>query len=542
MQELADLWNIDLQKVPHWGQPTHIMSMLNHIEEGSISVFWIIATNPLVSLPDLERIRQLFTKKDLFVIVQDIFMTETAEIADVVLPGSASGEKTGCFTNVDRTVHISHKAIDPPGQAKSDLEIFIDYAKRMEFKNKKGEPLVWWNTPGEAFTAWQKCSEGRPCDYSGLSYEKLSAGSGIQWPCNKEHPDGTERLFTDGKFFTDIDVCESYGHDLETGAPLNRDQYLEMAPVGRAILKTAEYRQSEEMPSDEYPLSLSTGRNVYHFHTRTKTGRVPQLQKARPTAVVQISNIDAEHYGIKDGEDVIVSSRRGKIQVPARVGEIEPGQVFIPFHYGYWDDAEKARAANELTTDTWDFISKQPVFKSGAVKVEPAGVEIHGVHRPKVPNKQTPKTEHKARMLESFIEKFGVDLITLGEMYSRLREREKNYELREGMHVLQNITQNMQARLQPIFTRYGVFEKIQKAELQLDLPDSGVLSMLQYIFTHLSQVQAHIIVLTPTAGAMWDSEFVETIGFCEKELGRQISWTRNEMSVRAPQTLIVPKV
>jgi ferredoxin-nitrate reductase len=516
--------------------------MLNHIEEGSISVFWITATNPLVSLPDLERIRTLFTKKDLFVVVQDIFMTETAEIADVVLPGAASGEKTGCFTNVDRTVHISHKAVEPPGQAKTDFEIFVDFAKRMDFKNKNGDPLVWWKIPEEAFAAWQKCSAGRPCDYTGMSYEKLSIGSGIQWPCNEENPNGTERLFTDGKFFTDIDVCESYGHDLETGAPLNRDQYLEMSPRGRAIIKTAEYRQREEMPNDEYPLSLSTGRNVYHFHTRTKTGRIPELQKARPNAVVQISNVDAKLYGIKDGEDVIVSSRRGNVQVPARVGDIEPGQVFIPFHYGYWDDAEKARAANELTTDTWDFISKQPVFKSGAVKVKPAGVEIHGVHRPIVPERTISTAERKVRLLESFIEKLGIDLSTLREMYSRLREKEKVYELREGMHVLQDITTNMQSSLEPVFGRYGVAEKIQNTQVNLEPPKSDVLSMLQYIFTHLSQVQAHIIILTPTAGAMWDAEFVETIAFCEKELGRQISWARNEMSVRSPQTLIVPKI
>lgn len=124
MQDLADIWNIDYIKLPHWGQPTHIMSMLSHIDQGTISVFWISGTNPLVSLPDLNRIRKLLTKEDLFVIVQDIFMTETAEIADVVLPAACWGEKTGCFTNVDRTVHISHKAIEPPGQAKADLDIF----------------------------------------------------------------------------------------------------------------------------------------------------------------------------------------------------------------------------------------------------------------------------------------------------------------------------------------------------------------------------------------------------------------------------------
>jgi ferredoxin-nitrate reductase len=118
MKEIAKIWNIELERVPAWGQPTHIQSMLNYIEQGTIEMFWISGTNPLVSLPNLPRVRSLLTKEKLFVVVQDIFMTETAQIADVVLPGAQWGEKTGCFTNVDRTVHLSHKAVEPPGESK----------------------------------------------------------------------------------------------------------------------------------------------------------------------------------------------------------------------------------------------------------------------------------------------------------------------------------------------------------------------------------------------------------------------------------------
>ena len=118
MEEIAKIWNIELERVPAWGQPTHIQSMLNYIEQGTIEMFWISGTNPLVSLPNLSRVRSLLTKEKLFVVVQDIFMTETAQIADVVLPAAQWGEKTGCFTNVDRTVHISHKAVEPPGESK----------------------------------------------------------------------------------------------------------------------------------------------------------------------------------------------------------------------------------------------------------------------------------------------------------------------------------------------------------------------------------------------------------------------------------------
>lgn len=350
MEELANIWNIDLAHVPHWNLPTHIESMLKYIEAGTIGMFWISGTNPLVSLPNLPRIRKLLTKPGLFVVAQDIFPTETTAIADVVLPAAQWAEKTGTFTNVDRTVHISYKAIEPPGEARSDLEIFSDFAKRMGFVDKSGNPLVYWSTPEEAFEAFKVMSEGRPCDYSGMSYKKLSGGSGIQWPCNDEHPDGKERLFNDGVFFTDLEYCESYGHDLETGAPLSKSQYQVMNPAGRAILKCSDYFPALDEPDEEYPLSLSTGRNVYHFHTRTKTGRSKQLQAAAPDPQVQISAEDAKELDITDGEDVLVQSRRGEVEMTASVRPIERGQVFIPFHYGYFDvKDDRARAANELT-------------------------------------------------------------------------------------------------------------------------------------------------------------------------------------------------
>src|SRR5205085_9043373 len=135
-------------------------------------------------------------------------MNETAVYADVILPPALWGEKTGTFTNITRTVHISHKAVEPPGEAKPDFEIFIDYAKRMDFRDKDGAPLIKWSTPEEVFEAWKECSKGRPCDHSGLSYKKLTGGSGIQWPCNDEFPEGRERLYTDGVFNTASENCE----------------------------------------------------------------------------------------------------------------------------------------------------------------------------------------------------------------------------------------------------------------------------------------------------------------------------------------------
>jgi anaerobic selenocysteine-containing dehydrogenase len=354
MAELARLWNIEPIQVPHWSEPMHIMNLLNYMEAGTVKMFWINCTNPLVSLPNLPRVRRVLTQPELFVVCQDIYMTETAAIADVVLPAAQWGEKTGCFTNVDRTVHISHKAVDPPGECKSDLDIFLDYAKRMEFKDKDGNDLIPWTESEQVFEAWKKMSAGGPCDYTGLSYERLTGGSGIQWPCNNQNPHGTERLYTDGVFFTGVEHCESFGHDLETGAPYSKDEYMRLNPAGRAILKACHYSAPMEEPDEEFPLRLSTGRNVYHFHTRTKTGRTP-LQKRCPEPEVRIHEADAARAGVSDGDMIIVQSRRGAVEMKCRVGRMGgPGHVFIPFHFGYWDSTDgRARAANELTIGEW---------------------------------------------------------------------------------------------------------------------------------------------------------------------------------------------
>ncbi|MDZ8053382.1 MAG: molybdopterin oxidoreductase family protein [Aulosira sp. ZfuVER01] len=369
IEELAKLWNVHPDVIPHWSPPTHAMQIWRYCEQSSIKLLWISATNPAVSLPELARVRRILEKDDLFVVVQDAFMTETAKFADVVLPAAIWGEKTGCYTNVDRTVHISHKAVEPPGEARSDLDIFLDYARRMDFRDRDGAPLINWGNSEEAFEAWKECTRDRPCDYTGLSYAKLTGGSGIQWPCNEQHPDGTPHLYTDGVFNTDPDYCENYGHDLDTGAAVTPEEYRANNPAGKAVLKAADYIPPHEQPDADYPLWLTTGRLVYHFHTRTKTGRSPALNDAAPDAYVQISKEDATKYGIASGDLVEVESRRGKVVEPATIGDIEPGLVFIPFHYGYWDEPNRSRAANELTITEWDAVSKQPHFKYAAVRI-----------------------------------------------------------------------------------------------------------------------------------------------------------------------------
>ncbi|CAM3516929.1 molybdopterin oxidoreductase family protein [Nocardioides zeicaulis] len=375
VQQLADAWDVDAMTIPHWAPPTHAMQIFSYAETGSIELLWISATNPAVSMPESARIRRILGGEQCFVVVQDLFLTETAELADVVLPAAGWGEKTGCFTNVNRTVHLSEKAVDPPGEARSDLDILLMYADAMGFATRSGGPLLPWRTPEEVFDAWAAVTAGRPVDYTGLSYAKLRGPTGIPWPVNDAHPDGTDRLYADGVFPTDTDHCETYGHDLATGGTVTETEHRAMDPAGRAFLKGAAYVPPHEEPSEEYPLRYTTGRTVYQFHTRTKTARSRDLDRAAPDAWVEVSAHDAAERGIEEGDWVRVTSPRGMIEVRARVGSVMDGAVFAPFHYGRWEPAGTEhgdaahRLANELTMTVWDPVSKQPTFKTAACQV-----------------------------------------------------------------------------------------------------------------------------------------------------------------------------
>lgn len=372
VEDLAKVWNVDPMDIPHYTAPTPAMQMMRFVEDGSIRFLYVTATNPAVSMPELARMRSILSQDRLFLVVQDIFLSETAQLADVVLPAATWGEKTGTFTNADRTVHLSEKAVDPPGEARPDLDILLDYARRLDLRDKDGAPLVKWSTPEEAFEGWKECSRGRPCDYTGITYDKLRGGSGIQWPCNDEHPDGTEHIYVDGHFWSDPAYCESYGRDLVTGTPVSPTEYKALNPSAKAVIKAAEYLPPHEPPSEEFPFQLITGRTLYHFHTRTKTGRAPQLQAAAPEVWVEASVADATRHGWSEGDVLRVTTPRGEVTARLRVSGIREGVLFLPFHYGYWDTEQHTgsdahgRAANELTLTDWDPASKQPIFKTAA--------------------------------------------------------------------------------------------------------------------------------------------------------------------------------
>jgi anaerobic selenocysteine-containing dehydrogenase len=207
-----------------------------------------------------------------------------------------------------------------------------------------------------------------------MSHSLLRERGPIQWPCNAQYPLGRERQYEDGVFNTSAEYCETYGHDLATGAAVQPEQYAARDPKGRAVIKGAEYFPPPEEPDDAFPFLLTTGRVVHHFHTRTKTGRAPELNAAAPRAFVEIAKADGERLGIDDGELVEIRSRRGRVVVPARITGIEPGVAFMPFHYGDegHDSGTAPTSANRLTMTGWDPVSKQPHFKYAAVAIRPA--------------------------------------------------------------------------------------------------------------------------------------------------------------------------
>lgn len=300
-----------------------VAEMLNAADHGDIKMLYIMGENPMVSDPDLNHVKHALEHTE-FLVVQDIFLTETAELADVVLPAAAFAEKDGTFSNTERRVQRVRKAIDAPGQAKADWVIMMDLMNRLGYGKT-------YNNPSEIFDEIASVTPS----YAGIDYERIE-DMGIQWPCpNKEHP-GTSYLHK-GNFSR-----------------------------GKGLFKGIEYKDPAELPDEEYPMTLTTGRVLYQYHTRTMSGKVEGLNKKAPESYVEINPDTAVKLGINDGEKVKVTSRRGTITVKAKVSDIvEQSVVFIPFHFA-------EGAANTLTNAALDPGCKIPEYKVCAVKLEKA--------------------------------------------------------------------------------------------------------------------------------------------------------------------------
>lgn len=557
--ELARLWNVDPAAIPHWAQPTHAGQIFRYCETGSIRMLWVCATNPAVSMPDLHRTREVLGSPELFVVIQDAFPTETTALADVVLPAAIWGEKTGCLTNADRTVHLSRKAVEPPGEARADLDIFLDFARRMDFRDKDGAPLVKWRTPEEAFDAWRECSRGTPCDYSGLSYAKLSEGSGIQWPCNEEHPDGAERLYADLMFPTGPEQCQEFGHDLDTGAQTPPGRYRALAADGRAILKAAEHRDVGEAPDEEHPFALTTGRVTYQFHTRTKTGRSEALDRAAPDAFAQVAAEDARRLGVADGDLLRLTSRRGQVVVAAQVGGVKPGEVFVPFHYGDWDrHGGHPRAANALTLWAWDPVSKQPYAKRSAVRVEKATLAgaakaaaeatlgaaeaaaagaIQALHRAK------PRRTHVADHLASLADREE----RLARGFRRLRERyAAEPDIAAVSSLLERWSEEARAALLPLIARHGERREGGPEEREAVLREErgtglyGQLQDLQELWLAANGSLISLVALQQAAQALRDETLRAALERARQRNERQREWLMTRIKQSASQALAMP--
>ncbi len=335
--DMARLWNVDISEIPDkrgYAYP----DIIEAIMQGEIKALWVIATNPLVSFPNQKFLKDALSRLEFFV-VQDCFHpTPTTELADLVLPAAVWGEKEGTYTNSERRVSKANKAINPPGEAMSDFDIFLEISRKLGVVEKI---YPGWRNVGDAFSEWKQVSKGRLCDYSGITYELLDKVGGIQWPFregDKSAPAQTRRLYGDGVF----------EHE-----------------NGRAKFFPVENKNMPEMPNEQYPFVLNTGRTVEHWHTMTKTANVEILQKLSPEAWVEMNPADAEKLGLKQGENVRVVSRRGSIEkITLRVTEIiGTGQIFIPFH---WFKTN----ANNLTINAFDPYSREPNYKQAAVKVE----------------------------------------------------------------------------------------------------------------------------------------------------------------------------
>ncbi|WP_188152027.1 molybdopterin oxidoreductase family protein [Teredinibacter waterburyi] len=334
-EEIANFWGIDSEFFPEKRGLTQT-DIFPAIEAGLIKGLWLVATNPLTSMPNQARIRKAFENLE-FLVVQDVYEdVETNKYSHVYFPASVWAEKEGCHTNTERRVNLISNVIPPYANSKPDFWIFNEMAKRFE----NGKKIKFPEQPEEAFNEMKHLSKGagRTLDISGMSYEKIIAARGIQWPYREgdEGLKGEARLYGDGKFQT---------------------------PNGKANLIPVKFFNNNEQPCKEYPFWLNSGRVVEHFHTRTRTGKIGNCNKFSPTPYMEMNPDAANDLGIAHQSYVRLTSRRGDAVVMVQLTQRVPrNMVFIPFHFH--------DCVNRLTLGLLDPYSRQPAFKQCSVRIE----------------------------------------------------------------------------------------------------------------------------------------------------------------------------
>jgi formate dehydrogenase major subunit len=307
-----------------------VTEMLKAAMAGEVKAMFVMGENPMVSDADIQHVEKSLEALD-FLVVQDIFMTETAKLADVVLPGVSFAEKEGTFTNTERKVKRVRKAIELIGSSRQDWEILCDLSTRMGYPMSYDDPSKILEEVGQLTPS-----------YSGIYYDRIET-DGLHWPCpNRAHP----------------------------GTPyLHKDRFSR----GLGLFHAIEYLPPEELPDKEYPYMLTTGRIYVHYHTGTMTRRSPSLNKEVEEGFVEINPRQAKELGIRQGEKIKVLSRRGEIEIKADLSErMERNTIFIPFHF-------VESAANMLTNPAFDPIAKIPEFKVCAVKIEKIATPDKGI-------------------------------------------------------------------------------------------------------------------------------------------------------------------
>ena len=318
-EKMEKAWGVELSDQPG----LTVTEIIDAAGKGDVNVLYIVGENPMLSDPDVNHVDKSLDNTE-FLVVQDIFLSETAEKADVVLPAASFAEKDGTYTNTERRAQLLHKMIEPIGESKPDWEIAQEISNRLGYKMEfTGSSEIM-----------DEIAEVTP-QYGGMSHERLKDG-GLQWPCpDKNHP-GTPILHV-GKFTR-----------------------------GKGLFAVTEYKPPIEVPDKEYPLTLTTGRILEQYHTGTMSRRNESIEELAGVAFAQINTIDADKLKVKDGSKVKLTSRRGNITCMAKVNpDIKEGVVFVPFHYA-------EAKANILTNKALDPVAKIPELKVCAVKVEKA--------------------------------------------------------------------------------------------------------------------------------------------------------------------------
>jgi formate dehydrogenase alpha subunit len=319
-----------------WGVPAESLSpneglMVTEIvkEESGVRGMYIMGENPVISDPDVAHAEHWFQELE-FLAVHDLFLTETARYADVVLPGSSFAEKTGTFVNTERRIQLAHRAVPTPGQARGDLDILVDLSNRLGLKTSFTSPEEVMAEIARVTPSWR-----------GVTYPRLE-GAGLQYPVPTSDSPGTSFLF-DERFPT---------------------------ADGKGVFVPVEYAPPVELPDEAYPFVMNTGRQLYHWHTGTMTRRASGLDQREPTPIVEIHPDDALELGVQDGDLVRLTSRRNSMVSSCRISErVARGQVFVPFHF-------REAAANLLTNPVLDPYAKMAELKCCAVRLEPAHVVV----------------------------------------------------------------------------------------------------------------------------------------------------------------------